>query len=92
VRVTARLVEGVDPLRRCLHYSAPIHHDQVVIFSSGSSSSYERDKGKNFGRTHLHKVCASDGELNGKYTKYPTSCISVNSLRAIYDGTKVSNG
>jgi hypothetical protein len=49
-------------------------------------------RGGNSGRTHLHKVCVTDGELNGKYTKYPTSCIPVKSLSAIYDGTKVSNG
>ncbi|XBJ23737.1 hypothetical protein VPH35_001792 [Triticum aestivum] len=32
------------------------HHDEVIILSSGFSSSYERDKRENFGRTHLHKV------------------------------------
>ena len=55
--------EEVDPFRCCLQFSASSHHDQVVILSSGSPSSYERDQGKNFGGTYLHEVCASDSEF-----------------------------
>ena len=68
------------------------HHDEVGILSSGSPSSYERDQGEKLWKNASPKSWASDGELNGKYTRYPMSCISVNSLSAIYDGTKVSNG
>ncbi|VAH03804.1 unnamed protein product [Triticum turgidum subsp. durum] len=32
------------------------HHDEVIILCSGSSSSYERDKRENSGRTHLTKL------------------------------------
>ncbi|XBJ08682.1 hypothetical protein VPH35_013929 [Triticum aestivum] len=32
------------------------HHAEVDILSSGSSSSYERDKRENSRRKHLHKV------------------------------------
>ena len=40
----------------------------------------------------ISKSWASDGELHGKYIRYPTSCILVNSLSAIYDGTKFQTG
>ena len=83
--------EEVNPLRSCLHFSTSSHHDQVFILSSGSPSSYERDQGEKFRKNAAPRRRASDGELNGKYTRYPTSCISVSSLSAIYDGTKVSN-
>ena len=84
--------EEVDPFRCCLHFSASSHHDQVVILSSGSPASYERGQGELLRKNAPPQSWVSDGELNGKNTRYPTSCISVNPLSAIYDGTKVSNG
>ena len=63
--------EEVDPFRWCLHFSAPSHHDQVVILSSGSPSSYERDQGEKLWKNASPLRWTSEGELNGKYTRYP---------------------
>ena len=63
--------EEVDPFRWCLHFYSSSLHDQVVILSSGSPSSYERDQGEKLRKNASPLRWASEGELNGKYIRYP---------------------
>lgn len=52
-------------------FSVSRHHDEVFILSPGSLSSYERDQGEKLGKNASPLRWASEGELNGKYTRYP---------------------